>query len=71
MTTLLRVYCRTSVACLYKVRLLKYRELMLRKGAESRLPDTKPRLYLREHISSKLFPHELIKKTTLGNGKDA
>lgn len=33
--------------------------------AQSRLPDTQPGPYLREHISSKLFPHQLIKKKTL------
>lgn len=40
------------------------------EGGRSRLPDTGPGLYLREHISSKLFPHQLIKKNTLGNGQD-
>lgn len=42
----------------------------LRNGAESRLPDTQLRLYLGDHISSELLPHQLIKKTSLGNGRD-
>ena len=61
------------MACPYKVRqfALKHQGADAKNRAESRFPDTKPRLYLREHISSKLFPHQLITKNTLGNGKDA
>ena len=73
MTNCLWVHSQNTGACPYKVRrfALKHQGGDAKNRAESRLPDTKPRLYLREHISSKLLPHQLITRNSLGNGKGA